>query len=161
MKKRGLWTVYCTYHCTVTDLIGKERADPANRPHMFYFNFFRFKGVVGILSWFPRKYMFNKGTIVMSGRTQVVHPNQRCLLMRKACRTGSVRRTTMDIVRNRWDIRKAGSIDNWQSCKNNAINLRKSLLVNNVWSFVGGKGEWSFSVICFRRLMNNDLEKTR
>ena len=56
--------------------------------------------------------MFNKGTIVMSGRTQVVHPNQRCLLMQKACRTGSVRWTTMDIVRNRWDIRKAGSIDN-------------------------------------------------
>ena len=58
--------------------------------------------------------------------------------MQKAYRTGPVHRTTTDIVRNRWDLRKAGSIDNWQSCKNNAINLRKNLLINNVWSFVGG-----------------------
>ena len=80
-------------------------------------------------------------------------------IMQKAYRTGPVHRTTTDIVRNRWDLRKAGSIDNWQSCKNNAINLRKSLFINNVWSFLGGEGEWSVSVICFRRFMNNDLEK--
>ena len=56
--------------------------------------------------------MLNKGTMVISGRTQVVHPNQPCLLMQKVCRTGSVHGTTTDIVRNRWDLRKAGSIDN-------------------------------------------------
>ena len=33
-------------------------------------------------------------------------------IMQKAYRTGPVHRTTTDIVRNRWDLRKAGSIDN-------------------------------------------------
>ena len=109
MKKANvLWKFRLNLRVALTNLKGKGRKCLPNRPYI-YFNFFqgrhRHHVEVGILSSFPRWYLLNKVTMVISGKTLVVNhnyifPRKTCLLMQKACCTGPVHRISLVIVRS-------------------------------------------------------------